>query len=87
VAEYGRPEALSAREVVRLVRTGRERNVLLVADNLQSGADAAKGIAEALGTPHVTLSNFPSEKGYLATLGDNVGAVLAAARSGKSERR
>lgn len=87
VAEYGRPEAMSAREVVRLVRTGRERNVLLVADNLQSGADTGKGIAEALGTPHVTLSNFPSEKGYLATLENNVGAVLAAARSGKSERR
>ncbi len=82
-AEYGRPESLSAREVMRLVRIGRERNALLVADNLQSGPDTGKGIAEALGTPHVVLSNFPSEKGYLATLGENVESVLAAARAGK----
>jgi zinc transport system substrate-binding protein len=82
-AEYGRPESLSAREVVRLVRIGRERNALLVADNLQSGPDTGKGIAEALGTPHVVLSNFPSEKGYLTTLGENVESVLAAARAGK----
>ncbi len=82
-AEYGRPESLSAKEVVHLVRIGRERNVLLVADNLQSGPDTGKGIAEALGTPHVVLSNFPSEKGYLATLGENVESVLAAARAVK----
>lgn len=82
-AEYGRPESLSAREVVHLVRIGRERNVLLVADNLQSGPDTGKGISEALGTPHVILSNFPSEKGYLATLEMNVDAVMSAARAGK----
>jgi zinc transport system substrate-binding protein len=83
VAEYGRPEAMSAREVVRLVHIGRERNALLVADNLQSGPDTGKGIAEALGTPHVTLTNFPSEKGYLATLGENVDSVMAAVRGKK----
>ncbi len=78
--EYGRPEALSAREVVRLSKTGRERQAVLVVDNLQSGPDAGKGIAEAIGVPHVVLSNFPSERGYVATLKENVEAVLAAAR-------
>ncbi len=76
--EYGRPEALSAREVVRLSKIGRERRAVLVVDNLQSGPDAGKGIAEALGVPHVVLSNFPSERGYVATLKENVEAVLAA---------
>ena len=78
VGEYGRPEAMSAREVVRLSKIGRDQQAIVVVDNLQSGPDAGKGIAETLGVPHVVLTNFPSEKGYLATLGENVDAVLAA---------
>lgn len=78
VAEYGRPETVSAREVVRISRTGRDRHAILVVDNLQSGPDVGKGIAEAVGVPHVVLTNFPSEKGYLATLEENIDAVLEA---------
>ncbi len=78
VGEYGRPEAMSTREVVRLLRIGKELNIIAVVDNLQSGPDAGKGIAETLGVPHVVLTNFPSEKGYIATLKDNVNTVLAA---------
>jgi zinc transport system substrate-binding protein len=83
VGEYGRPEAMSAREFVHLVQIGRERNALLVADNLQSGPDTGKGIAETMRAPHVVLTNFPSEKGYLVTLGENVDSVLAAVRQPK----
>lgn len=83
VGEYGRPEAMSASEFVHLVQIGRERNALLVADNLQSGPDTGKGIAETMGAPHVVLTNFPSEKGYLVTLGENVDSVLAAVRHPK----
>jgi zinc transport system substrate-binding protein len=79
VGEYGRPESISVKEILTLTRTGREKRVVMVVDNLQSGPEAGKGIAEALGSPHVILSNFPSEKGYVATLGENVNAVLAAA--------
>jgi zinc transport system substrate-binding protein len=79
VGEYGRPEAMSAREVVRLSKTGREHHAIFVADNLQSGPDAGKGIAESLGVPHIVLTNFPSEKGYLTTLRENVDIILAAA--------
>jgi zinc transport system substrate-binding protein len=79
VAEYARPEAISAKEVVRLVKIGRNRQAILVVDNLQSGPDTGKGIAETLRVPHVVLTNFPSEKGYLATLRGNVEALLAAA--------
>ncbi|MBA4396135.1 MAG: hypothetical protein C0394_01905 [Syntrophus sp. (in: bacteria)] len=75
---YGRPESLSARDVVRLVRTGREERVIAVVDNLQSGPDAGKGIAASLSVPHLVLTNFPSEKGYLATLGENVDVLAAA---------
>jgi zinc transport system substrate-binding protein len=78
VGEYGRPESISTREVVQLSKTGKDQQAILVVDNLQSGPDAGKGIAETLGVPHVVLTNFPSEKGYLATLRENVDAVLAA---------
>jgi zinc transport system substrate-binding protein len=78
VGEYGRPEAMSIREVVRLSKIGKDQQAIVVVDNLQSGPDAGKGIAETLRVPHVVLTNFPSEKGYLATLGDNVNAVLEA---------
>lgn len=80
VGEYGRQEAMSAREVVRLARIGRDRRAIMVVDNLQSGPDAGKGIAETLRAPHVVLTNFPSEKGYLATLAENVDALLEAVR-------
>jgi hypothetical protein len=76
--EYGRPEAMSARKVVRLSKTGRNLNAVAVVDTIQSGADAGKGIADTLGVPRVVLTNFPSEGGYLATLEANVAAVLSA---------
>jgi ABC-type Zn uptake system ZnuABC Zn-binding protein ZnuA len=79
VGEYGGPETISARQIVRLSKIGRENRIVFVADNLQSGPDAGKGIADSLGTPHVVLTNFPSERGYLATLGENVDAILGAA--------
>jgi hypothetical protein len=70
---------MSTREIVRLSKIGREHRVIFVVDNLQSGPDAGKGIAETIGVPHVVLTNFPSEKGYLTTLGENVDAIIAAA--------
>ena len=78
--EYGRPESISAREIASLIRIGRESGAALIVDNLQSGPEAGKGIAEALKVPHVVIANFPSENGYLATLEENVDAVLAAGR-------
>jgi len=80
LGEYGRQEAMSTREVVRLSEIGRDQHAIMVVDNLQSGPDAGKGIAETLGAPHVVLTNFPSEKGYLVTLGENVNAVLVVAK-------
>jgi zinc transport system substrate-binding protein len=81
LGEYGRQEAMSTREVVRLSEIGRDQKAIMVVDNLQSGPDAGKGIAETLGVPHVILTNFPSEKGYLATLGENMNAVLTASKN------
>lgn len=75
---YGRPESLSVRDMVRLLNLGRKRGVVAVVDNLQSGPDTGKGLAETLARPHVVLSNFPDERGYLATLQENLNALIRA---------
>ncbi len=59
VATYGDPDSLTPKVVKELVDTGREENVTLIIDNLQSGQDAGAGIAEELGCQRIILSNFP----------------------------
>lgn len=51
IGEYGRQEAISTRQVARLIQIGRDQQVALVVDNRQSGPDTGKTIAEALGAP------------------------------------
>lgn len=59
VATYGRPDSLTPQVVRELVDMGRAENVTLIIDNLQSGQDAGKGIAEELGCNRIIISNFP----------------------------
>ena len=59
VATYGRPDSLTPQVVRELVDTGRAENVTLIIDNLQSGQDAGKGVAEELGCRRIIISNFP----------------------------
>ena len=59
VAVYGRPDSLTPQVVQELVDTGREENVTLIIDNLQSGQDAGAGIAEELGCARVILIDLP----------------------------
>lgn len=76
--DYGRPESISARDLTKLLKVGKEQNIIAVIDSLQSGPDTGKSIAHALRRPHIILNNFPTERGYLSTLKDNVDAVLTA---------
>jgi len=59
VGIYGRPESLTPQIVKELVDKGRAEKVALLIDNVQSGEDAGKGIAEELGVKRIILSNFP----------------------------
>lgn len=59
VAEFGRPDSLTVQVVKELVDKGREESVTLIIDNLQSGRDAGKAIAEELGAQRIILSSFP----------------------------
>lgn len=38
---------------------GREGKVTLVIDNMQTGGESGKSLAEELGVKHIVLSNFP----------------------------
>lgn len=78
VATYGRPEDFTAQEMTRLARVAIDSGVKLVVDNLQSGPDAGKPLAEALKVKHVTLTNFPLQGSYRQSLLDNVAALARA---------
>jgi zinc transport system substrate-binding protein len=59
VNTYGRPETFTPQVVKDLVDKGREKKVTLVIDNMQTGGEAGKSLAEQLGVKHIVLSNFP----------------------------
>ncbi len=59
VATYADPDSLTPQVVKELLDKGREAEVNLIIDNLQSGRDAGRAIAEELGSRRIILSNFP----------------------------
>jgi zinc transport system substrate-binding protein len=59
VGTFGRPDSLTPQVVKDLIDLGKAENVTLIVDNLQSGQDAGKGVAEELGCKRIILSNFP----------------------------
>jgi zinc transport system substrate-binding protein len=59
VSTYGRPDSLTPQVVKDLVDLARAEEVVLLIDNLQSGAEAAAQMAEELGCSRVTFTNFP----------------------------
>lgn len=59
IAAFGRPETFTPQVVQDLVDKGRIENVTLVIDNMQTGGESGKALAEELGVKHIVLSNFP----------------------------
>jgi len=59
VTFYGRPDSFTPQVTKDLVDKGRQENVTLIIDNLQSGQDAGAGLAEELECTRIILSNFP----------------------------
>jgi len=86
-ATYGAPESLTPQAVRTLIDKAKAGNVTLVVDNLQSGAEAGKGLAEELGAARVILSNFPGGLAGTETwekaIDRNVDLLIAAQRTGK----
>jgi zinc transport system substrate-binding protein len=65
IATFGRPETFTPQVVKYLVDQGRAEKVILVIDNMQTGGESGKALAEELGAGHIVLSNFPG--GYEGT--------------------
>ena len=84
VATYGEPDSLTLQVVADLVDQGREANVTLIIDNLQSGKDAGKAIAEELGCRRIVLSNFPggfdNTKTWEKAIDRNIDLILDAVK-------
>ncbi|MFC1908122.1 metal ABC transporter substrate-binding protein [Chloroflexota bacterium] len=82
VAEFGRLDLLTPQVVKKLVDEGREENVTLIIDNLQSGQDVGVGIAEELGCKRIILSNFPggfdNTETWEKTIDRNIELILEA---------
>ena len=59
VGQYGRGEDLSPGMLIELADKGKRAGVVVVVDNLQSGAEAGVPLARELKAAHVSFSNFP----------------------------
>ena len=58
IATYG-PAELTIDATKNLIDKGKDAGTTLVIDNLQSGQDAGKAVAEGFGAPRIILSYFP----------------------------
>ena len=77
---YGRTEDLAPRTMEHLIEVGKRMAIRLVVDNLQSGPDIGRRIAEETGATHVVLTNFPVDGSYTKALRMNVKALEDALR-------
>lgn len=81
-ATYMTSQDLSPMALIRLIRLGRDKGIVAVIDNQQSGADLGGALASELKIPHVTLSNFPvpnsHESTFFTLLKANVDRLSAA---------
>lgn len=82
IGTYGRPESMSPSQLTLLSNQAREQGVRLVVDNLQSGPDAGRALAQDIGAVQVTLSNFPLGGSYPQTLSNNITGLVQALDNG-----
>lgn len=59
ISTYGRPETFTPQVVKELVDKGKVGKVTLVIDNMQTGGESGKSLAEELEVKQIVLSNFP----------------------------
>lgn len=76
VSVFSPGDDISLKETAEVIKAGRDENVRLVVDNLQSGQKVGRTIADEIKIKYVVLSNFPGENGYKATLLNNVNILL-----------
>lgn len=81
VATYGGSEEMTPSAIVEIVDKNRGRPIIAVIDNMQSGAEAGRPLAEELKVPHLVLSNFPGSSSaatdYFSLLDENIKSLLS----------
>ncbi|MEF2146447.1 MAG: zinc ABC transporter substrate-binding protein [Desulfovibrionaceae bacterium] len=84
--EYLRPESMAPEDFEQLLLIGRERNVRVVLDNLQSGPGAGRGLAESLDAGQADLTSFPGalpgEDDWESAFRGNVQRLILALKQG-----
>ena len=80
VAIFGAADAIDPKTLIQIVKKTRKDKALGVIENLQSGKEAGRPIAEELSIPRVVLSNFPqtdeNTPDYFSLVRENVRALL-----------
>jgi len=71
VTTYARAEDLTPKMLEQIITKSRDAHVFLVIDNMQSGADAGKIIAEQINARRVVLTNFPLNGSYIDAVMEN----------------
>ncbi|MBN1695770.1 zinc ABC transporter substrate-binding protein [candidate division WOR-3 bacterium] len=75
-AVFSPGDDISLKEISEVIKVGREENVQLVVDNLQSGQKVGRTIADELESKYIIFSNFPDERGYKTTLLSNINLLM-----------
>lgn len=76
VSVFSPGDDISLKEISEVVKIGKEENVRLVVDNLQSGRKVGSTIANELESEYIIFSNFPGKEGYKKTLLNNINLLL-----------
>ena len=76
ISAFSPGDEISLKEISRVVKIGKEENVQVVVDNLQSGQKVGKTISDELKTDYIIFSNFPGKEGYKITLLNNIDLLL-----------
>lgn len=78
VGTYDRPEETPPGEADRLIEVGRRHGVLLVVDDLHTGGDMGRRIAEGIGASRVVLTRYPAHGSYTELLRSNAATLTSA---------
>lgn len=85
LATYPPPEMVSAKKYEEIIEKGKGSK--LVIDNLQSGTELGKKIANELGAVEVALSNFPIEGNVTEMMVKNAEKLAKALEEEKGEKK
>jgi ABC-type Zn uptake system ZnuABC Zn-binding protein ZnuA len=80
VATYPRPEKITPQQIKTIIDIAKQKNAMLVIDNLQSAAGFGSVFSRELGIGHLIITNFPQankqQHRYLSSLSENINKIF-----------